>query len=340
MAERFSDEAWAATRELRAAITELPFIRELTAGTLARSRFQTYITQDALYLARFSRALAIAGAKAPDTGALETFLKWAMGAVAVETELHRTYLMAFGVEPAQVEAAEPAPDCLAYTSYLLATAHQAPWPVAVAALLPCFWIYWDVGGIVSRHAAADNPYRAWIDTYAGEAFGEAVQAMIAMTDRAATAQHRPAMLAAFTQAARYEYLFWDGAYRRRGWTRADNLSIVRKAYLLYAANDRAGMARLLDQEFRFTSPLDDGLDRDAYFSRCWRDDNEVVGFEFVHLVPESDRVFVTYEGTRKGGKRFRNTEIVTVRDGRIVSVEVYFGRSLPSDAAPGASPKA
>jgi thiaminase/transcriptional activator TenA len=218
--ERFSDEAWSATQGLRAAIDALPFIAELSDGTLSRPRFQTYITQDALYLGQFGRALAIAGAKAPDTAGLEAFLKWALGAVVVETELHRTYLGAFGVDPAAAQRAEPSPDCLAYTSWLLATAYHEPWEVTVAALLPCFWIYWDVGGTISRRNVAGNPYQAWIDTYAGDEFGEAVQAMIATTDAAAagvTDAARGRMRGAFTRACQYEYLFWDGAYQQRGW---------------------------------------------------------------------------------------------------------------------------
>jgi len=218
--ERFSDEAWRATKGLRGAIDALPFIADLCAGTLSRPRFQTYITQDALYLGQFGRALAIAGAKAPDTAGLEAFVKWALGAVVVETELHRTYLGAFGVDPAGAAKAEPTPDCLAYTSYLLTTAYHEPWEVTVAALLPCFWIYWDVGKTISRQAAPDNPYQAWIDTYSGDEFGEVVEAMIATTDVAAAAvtpAQRGRMQTAFIRACQYEYLFWDGAYEQRGW---------------------------------------------------------------------------------------------------------------------------
>jgi thiaminase (transcriptional activator TenA) len=218
--ERFSDEAWAATQGLRGKIDALPFIAELCAGTLSRPRFQTYITQDALYLGQFGRALAIAGAKAPDTAGLEAFLKWALGAVVVETELHRTYLGQFGITHEAAAKADPAPDCLAYTNFLLATAYHDPWEVTVASLLPCFWIYWDVGKTISRRAAPDNPYQAWIDTYSGDEFGEAVQAMIATTDTAAaqvTPAQRARMQTAFTRACQYEYLFWDGAYRQRNW---------------------------------------------------------------------------------------------------------------------------
>lgn len=193
---------------------------ELAAGSLAQERFQHYIIQDALYLGKFSRALALAAAKAPDSEALQAFAQSAVSAVAVERSLHEHYLREFGVDPARLADAEPAPDCLAYTSFLLATAYHDPWEVLVAALLPCFWIYRDVGCAISGTAAPDNRYRAWIDTYADPRFGEAVQAVIAAADRAAATASdrvRQQMLAAFTRATQYEWLFWDGAYQRRGW---------------------------------------------------------------------------------------------------------------------------
>ncbi len=217
---RFSDEAWQQTARLRRAIDALPFNTELAAGTLARDRFQHYITQDALYLGQFSRALAIAAAKAPDTATLQSFAQSALGAVAVEHALHEQYLRAFEVDPATLAAAEPAPDCLAYTSFLIAAAYHEPWEVLVAALLPCFRIYWEVGCAIAAKSALANPYRAWIDTYADPRFGEAVQGVIATADRAAdaaSAATRTKMLAAFTRATQYEWLFWDGAYHRRGW---------------------------------------------------------------------------------------------------------------------------
>jgi thiaminase (transcriptional activator TenA) len=220
MTGRFFEEAWSRTEALRAAIGLLPFNTELAAGTLAPERFRFYITQDALYLAEYARVLAIAGAKAPDAATVRWFSHAAGEAIAVEQALHARYLAEFGVDPEAAARAEPSPDCLAYTSYLLATAHQQPWAVAVAAILPCFWIYWDVAGAIVGSAAPENPYRAWIDTYADPRFGEAVRAAIAIADRAAEAATPPvrdAMLAAFARSTQYEYLFWDGAYHRRFW---------------------------------------------------------------------------------------------------------------------------
>jgi len=215
----FSETAWRPTAALRAAIGRLPFIAELTAGSLARARFQTYITQDAVYLGQFSRALALAAAKAPDAAMVQQFAHSAVGAVAVEQALHEKYLREF-VDPPAATKAEPSPDCLAYTSFLLATAHQEPWPVLVAALLPCFRIYWDVGCTIAANAAPDNPYRAWIDTYANPDFGASVQRMMTTVDagaEATTPAVRDRMLAAYIRCSQYEWLFWDGAYQQRGW---------------------------------------------------------------------------------------------------------------------------
>ena len=141
----------------------------------------------------------------------------ALEAVAVEQALHGQYLTQFGANALE---AEPSPDCLSYTSFLFATAYHEPWEVLMAALLPCFWIYWDVGNAIAREAAADNKYRAWIDTYSDEAFGTAVRAVIAATDKAAEAATdavRARMMTAFIRSSQYEYLFWEGAYQLRRW---------------------------------------------------------------------------------------------------------------------------
>src|SRR6516225_3458650 len=181
----FSDEAWERTARLREAIHQLPFNTELTAGSLARDRFQSYIIQDSLYLGRFSRALAIVAAKAPDNNTMQSFAQSALRAVAVEQALHERYLREFGIDTGRIGDAEASPDCLSYTSYLIAAAYHEPWEVLVAALLPCFRIYWEVGCAIARMAAGDNPYRAWIDTYADERFAEGVRTAVAIGDRAA-----------------------------------------------------------------------------------------------------------------------------------------------------------
>jgi len=118
-------------------------------------------------------------------------------------------------------------------------------------------------------------------------------------------------------------------------TTDSRVAIARACYEAYVAKDRAVIEALLAEQFHFTSPLDNRLDRATYFTRCWPYSEKTEGFDFIHLVPEGDKVFVTYEGRSTGGHRFRNTEIITVKGDQIVEVEVYFGWSIPHEAPAG-----
>jgi ketosteroid isomerase-like protein len=115
----------------------------------------------------------------------------------------------------------------------------------------------------------------------------------------------------------------------------DPVEIARASYEAYANKDRARIEALIADDFHFTSPLDNRLDRATYFARCWPNSERSEHFDFINLVADGDRVFVTYEGKSKAGPGFRNTEIVTVREGKITEVECYFGWSLPHAARPG-----
>jgi ketosteroid isomerase-like protein len=116
---------------------------------------------------------------------------------------------------------------------------------------------------------------------------------------------------------------------------ANPIAIARRSYQAYVDKDRAAIESVIADDFHFTSPLDNRLDRKTYFERCWPNSERIEGFDFIHLVPDVDRVFVTYEGRAAGGRRFRNTEILTVRAGQLVDVEVYFGWSIPHEAKAG-----
>ncbi|WP_349369749.1 thiaminase II [Salinarimonas sp.] len=216
----FSTDAWESNLPAYETIRTMPFNAELAEGRLARERFTHYIVQDAHYLIGFGRALALAAAKARDPDRIVQFAKGAEVAIVVERSLHGSFFERYGISPDAFQATPVQPSCHHYVSYLTATAFAEPYEVVLAALLPCFWIYAEVGRDIHGRAAPGNPYQAWIDTYAGEEFHEAVQAMIAATDEAAE-QAAPAMVArmheAYTAATRLEYLFWDGAYRLESW---------------------------------------------------------------------------------------------------------------------------
>ena len=216
----FSAEAWARNAEVYEAIRTMPFNAELAAGSLAQSRFLHYIVQDAHYLVGFGRALALAAAKAPNPDRMVQFARAAETAIVVERSLHGGFFRDYGIDAEAFARTPLSPPCDHYVAYLVATAYAEPYEVVLGALLPCFWIYAEIGRDIFARAAGENPYRAWIDTYAGEDFAAAVAEMIAATDEAA-AGASPDVLGrmhrAYRQATRLEYLFWDGAYREAAW---------------------------------------------------------------------------------------------------------------------------
>lgn len=216
----FSEHAWQETESLRKCILDLPFNRELALGTLTKEQFQFYMIQDALYLEQYSRALSVAAAKAPDPEDMLLFARAAEEALVVERALHGGFFEKFGVDEHDAAATEPSTTCYGYTNFLLSVAHLASYEELVAAILPCFWIYWDVGNQIAEKASANNPYQAWIDTYSDSAFGEAVEAVISIADRVAAAstdERQGAMLRAFKRSTQYEWMFWDSAYRLETW---------------------------------------------------------------------------------------------------------------------------
>ena len=115
----------------------------------------------------------------------------------------------------------------------------------------------------------------------------------------------------------------------------NSTELVKRSYRAYVDNDRAAIERLFAEDFHFTSPLDNRIDRKTYFERCWPNCQWIAEFEFIGVVPDNDRVYVTYIGRSDVGRRFQNTEVLTVRGGKIVEAEVYFGWSLPHPAPPG-----
>ena len=213
----FTDGLWQQAQPVYQAILDHPFIKELAFGTLSRERFVYYMKQDALYLQDFSRSLAIAGARQPSVPNMQAFLDFAAGVAVVERALHETYLREFD---ASLDV-DRAPACFAYTHFLLATATLGGQAEAIAALLPCFWIYREVGlGIYQQANLATNPYARWLETYAGEQFGEAVAKAIGVCEdvaKSASEAERERMRHAFDRSTRLEWQFWDSAYRMEQW---------------------------------------------------------------------------------------------------------------------------
>ena len=216
----FTKELWAAMEPIYTAILAHPFVRGLTDGSLSREAFRFYVVQDALYLREFARALSVAAARAPADDWIIMFNEHAANALRVERALHEGFFQEFGLTPAAVAATPLAPVNQAYTSYLLAVAYGAPFHENVAALLPCYWIYWEVGKALEQAGSPEPLYARWIATYAAEEFGAVVRAVLAVVDAVAARlgpAEREAMRRHAVTTARYEWMFWDMGHRRERW---------------------------------------------------------------------------------------------------------------------------
>lgn len=115
---------------------------------------------------------------------------------------------------------------------------------------------------------------------------------------------------------------------------AGPLDTARKALRAFADKDRAAIEAVIGEPYSFTSPLDNAISRDSFFTRCWPNSEAFTGMNFIHGAEDGEWAFITYEG-EANGKRFRNTEAHRVVDGRIIETEVYFGWNIPHDAKPG-----
>ena len=220
MTDSFSSELWHGSTDIYDAILAHPFITGLTDGSLPHGAFAFYVVQDALFLRHYAQALAAVASRAPDTAGTEMFARHAAGIVAVEMSLHESLMSELDLDPASVDAAEEAPTTLAYTSYLLAAVRGGSYAEGVGVVLPCYWIYWEVGKHLLALGSPNPRYQRWIDTYGGDEYGDEVREVISVTDTLSydlTPVERERVHRHFRATSRYEWMFWDMGYRQQSW---------------------------------------------------------------------------------------------------------------------------
>ncbi|MCI0788454.1 MAG: thiaminase II [Chloroflexi bacterium] len=210
------------SQSIRQAILAHPFVTGVGDGTLPVEKFKHYVTQDYAYLIDYSRALALASARAPRLDDMSWFAGLLDETLNVEMALHRRYCQEFGINAQELEATVAAPSTVAYTSFLLKTAHQGSFGELVASLLPCQWGYWEIGDHLLRQGLPQNAplYAKWIEMYTSEEFAALAHHIREMAGRIgdeAGASELAAMSQAYLTSVRLERQFWDMAYNLEGW---------------------------------------------------------------------------------------------------------------------------
>lgn len=221
MKKPFSRELRSQAEEIWRAIYSHPFLDELHAGSLPMDRFVYFILQDYLYLLDFAQVLCLGAAKSPELETLELFTRHALIAVEVERSFHAAFGKSLGLSPKRLDATPKGPVTEAYAGHLQAVARGGSLGEIVAAVLPCYWIYGEVGKrLYKSRPKGPKIYRRWIETYASEEYWRPVREQLRLIDRLgakADGAEKKLMRSHFLLSSRYEFLFWDQAYRLEGW---------------------------------------------------------------------------------------------------------------------------
>lgn len=204
------------TEDIFQSIIKHGFVTDLMEGKLDKDIFGFYVNQDSLYLSEYKKSLVTVGTKCHDSSHTQFFYASATGIIDVEDALHKLFLKEEYLNP------EPSPACELYNSYLGRIVNNTSVEVGIAALLPCFTIYKEVGDYIVAHQSnkENNPYQRWIDTYASDEFAQAVQQAIGITNeyaKTASAENLKKMEEVFIKTSKLEWMFWDSAYNMEQW---------------------------------------------------------------------------------------------------------------------------
>jgi len=201
---------------------EHPFVVALGNGSLPRANFEFYIRQDALFLDELTKTFAYAVTKTADHDEMEQLGKYVLNTLLVEAELHRRYSERFGLTPSEMAATRMAPTNYAYTRHLLSIAATGTLPDLLTAILPCAWIYAEVGRhlVGDTPPTSDHPYVEWLATYASpdfDAVGIWIRERLDARAASLSPEEEARLQEIFLISTRYEWLFWEMAWHLEEW---------------------------------------------------------------------------------------------------------------------------
>jgi thiaminase (transcriptional activator TenA) len=202
------------------AYTEHPFTAGLADGTLPETAFRHYLVQDYLFLIEFARAYALAVYKSPQLSDMREATSGLSAILDVEMNLHVKLCAGWGLSPNNLEQTPPAVEMLAYTRYVLDTGMRGDLLALQVALAPCVIGYAEIAArlaAVPEAHAETNPYRIWIEEYAGAPYQEVAAKARVHLDRLANLYITPAreaeLVTIFKEATRLEAAFWEMGWR-------------------------------------------------------------------------------------------------------------------------------
>ncbi len=199
---------------------EHPFVQGIGDGTLPVENFKYYVLQDAYYLSHFARIQSLGAAKAESFEVTNRMAAHAQGTYEAELALHRTFTEMLGITEQEKHNFNPSPTAYAYTSHMYRAAYQGHLGDVIAAILPCYWVYYEVGEKL-KGCKPDHPvYQKWIEAYGEDWFKTLVEEQINRLDDIAervNEKDKDRMKEHFLISSHYELMFWEMAYRKENW---------------------------------------------------------------------------------------------------------------------------
>jgi thiaminase/transcriptional activator TenA len=221
MAERFAERLCQKAVGIWEAQHQHPFVRGIGDGTLSLERFKFWLRQDYVFLIEYARLLALAAARSPDLETMTRFATLLKETVETEMNLHRAYAAEFGISCEELERELPAPTTRGYTDFLLRVAATGDFAELAAALLPCMWAFSEIGQrLAAQPAPGGKRYAKWIAMYSSREFAELAKWCCDLLDSLAAGlpeRDLRKLEATFLTSSRYEWQFWEMAWKMERW---------------------------------------------------------------------------------------------------------------------------
>lgn len=219
---QFSQRLFSKAKPIWESYLEHPFLKELSQGTLEDDKFSFYVKQDYVYLIDYIKIFALGMVKSDTLEDMQAFSKCANAIVNIEMDAHVEFAKKFGITKEELEDTKPNASNLSYTKFMLQVSNQGSLAELVAVLLPCMWSYAFIGKTLAKDKKAlEHPlYKEWILTYADEEYNKQNDWCIKLMDRLAEGlpeRQLQKLEDLFILSSKYEYMFWDGCYKKESW---------------------------------------------------------------------------------------------------------------------------
>ncbi len=200
-----------------------PFVVALADGSLDPDRFRFYQMQDARYLEAFADACSVISTRCVEPETKLWFIDAARLAIVVEQQLHAGYGEKLGYSPADIRKVDLTPNNKAYQDHMISAAARGSLVEAIAAITPCPWLYTDLGQHLQSKLGeipSDHPYADWLHTYSDPGFVTYTNELLQHLQMEADRHGEPYLdraRDAFAKSVRFEWMFWDQAWRAQRW---------------------------------------------------------------------------------------------------------------------------